>query len=148
MTGRKGAADRPDLWWVEGRLSTPRVFGFWLAVRGTGIVRPEEPLSVLWLPPWTASAALGTTVGFFSGDLVVDGRLTWTGRGEWRTERGTLERDDTVDGELRGRIGEATLFVILRNMEDDLRASSSYDNGWIPRPRRNYAAGLTWNFSN
>jgi hypothetical protein len=131
---------------VRGRLLLP--LGFWTEVRGTRILSPSDPTDHQWLPAWTGGAILGTSMILFRGDIVLDGRLTWTARTEWNTPFGKLSYDDNVDAEVRAWVGQAALFAIFRNIEDDIRASSSYDGGWIPRPRRNGAVGVTWRFTN
>jgi hypothetical protein len=80
--------------------------------------------------------------------LLLTLRLDGWVRGAMETPWGRLERDDNWDGEIRGEIGQATWFLALRNMEDDIRASSSYDGGWVPRPRRHAMAGVRWSFWN
>jgi hypothetical protein len=131
---------------LRGRLLLP--LGFWTEVKGTRILSPSDPTDHHWLPAWTGAAILGTSMILFRGDIVLDGRLTWTARTEWNTPFGKLDYDDNIDAEIRAWVGQAALFAIFRNIEDDIRASSSYDDGWIPRPRRNGAVGLTWRFTN
>jgi hypothetical protein len=142
-----GTAPTRARWALGGSARLLLPLRFWIEAGGTWLLSPSEPTDHLWLPGWSAVGIVGASVLVLRGDILLEGRLTWTARGEWNTPFGVLSSDDNVDGEVRVWIGDAAVFAILRNMQDDVRASSSYDNGWIPRPRRNGAVGVTWRFS-
>ncbi|MBU2691434.1 MAG: hypothetical protein KJ970_10955 [Candidatus Eisenbacteria bacterium] len=133
---------------LEGRLHLGLPWNFQLSGRVTRILSPADPLERFWLPAWTSLITLGWRAPLFGGDLLLDTRITWIGRDKWNTPYGEVPWDDILEGEVRGRIGQASWFLLFKNLEDDYRESSSYVEGWMSRPLQSASAGITWHFDN
>ena len=100
----------------------------------------------LGLPGAEAFGRLGCLLPLFKHDLILDLRLTARGRGAIATPYGSLAPFGSVDGEIRGRLGDADIFFVLANLTDAVGTSMSYDGRFMFLPRRHYRAGLAWRF--
>jgi hypothetical protein len=130
------------------RLGTHAVFPYGFRLEAWAAGRTSKPgwRDQLWMTPWEGQGRLAWSHRFFQGDLWAEGYLRGVIGGERATPQGVLTPSDRIDGGLTFEVDRLSLFVLLSNMEDDIREAAAYDGGWVYLPRRSYRTGLTWRF--
>jgi len=127
---------------------------------GTYLLAPDSEWDLPVLTPrYRGSGSIELHGRAFKGDLSWGLKVIAVALGPWWSlvpessllPQATLKTTGNLrfDLEAHGEMGRAHFFLALRNLEDDIRESASYDDRnlyWVPLPVRHYEAGIEWHF--
>ncbi|MFB3909125.1 MAG: hypothetical protein ACE15D_12060 [Candidatus Eisenbacteria bacterium] len=127
---------------IESRLR----YGFFAGAGARGTIAEEGVRAHAGVPEARWNGWLGWRGALFRRSLDLDLRVTGEGRSRVATPYGTLPAMEWLEGQARGRIGDAELFFVLANLTNVDTPSWSWDGSFMSMPRRHYRAGVRWAF--
>lgn len=113
----------------------------------TWIGDPREEDLPLLTPAYHGRGGVALRGLLFRGDLRWRLRLIGRLQGSMLTAYGRIPAWSRLDGELHLTHRNASLFLQVRNIEDDEALAGTYENAWMRLPIRSVWTGLEWHFA-
>ena len=113
----------------------------------TWIADPSEDALPMLVPAYHGRGGIGLSGDIFKNDL--HWRLRFIGRlqGSMMSPYGRIPGWSRLDGELHLTHRSASLFLQVRNIEDDEALAATYENAWMLLPIRSVWTGMEWHFA-